>query len=355
MAFFGHPEFDDHEEIVVARDARAGLSAIIAVHDTTLGPACGGTRMFPYADDAAAITDVLRLSRAMSYKNAMAGLALGGGKAVILGDPASAKTPEMLRAYGARVERLAGRYVTAMDVGMGPADMQVIAGATRHVAGFTQAGKTGGDSGPLTALGCFVGLKAAVAHRLRTDDLKGLRVAVQGLGAVGFELCRHLHQAGARLVVSDIYAPRVAAAEAEFGAKAVGVDALLRADVDVLAPCALGGVITDESIAHLKATVVAGGANNQLAAPRHGALLQDKGVLYAPDYVINAGGVIRVAGQIFGWPDADIEARVRRIGETLSAIFVRAEAERRPTSAVADFMARERIAAGRPPARKAAE
>ncbi|NWH07355.1 MAG: Glu/Leu/Phe/Val dehydrogenase [Alphaproteobacteria bacterium] len=346
MSVFEMPDFDAHEEILFVRDEKAGLKAIIAVHNSNLGPACGGTRMVPYSNSSVALTDALRLSRGMTYKSAMARLPLGGGKAVIIADPATAKTEALLSAYGRAVEGLGGRYITAMDVGMTPADMPVIARTTKYVAGYTQAGKTGGDSGPLTALGVFEGLKAAVRHRLHTDDLKGVRVAVQGLGAVGYDLCRHLAKAGARLVVSDVASARVKLAEEEFDARAVAPTEILGAECDVVSPCALGATLNDASIATLRAKVIAGGANNQLAEDRHGVMLKEKGVLYAPDYVINGGGIIRVAGQIFAWSDSEIEARVLAIGQTLMEIFVRADREGLPPNVIADAIARERVAAG---------
>lgn len=342
MSVYEMPDFDDHERVVFVRDRETGLSSILAIHDTYLGPACGGTRFYAYANSTAALTDVLRLSRGMSYKSAMANLPLGGGKAVIIGDSAVAKSEKLLRAYGRAVESLQGRYITAMDVGMKHDDMAMIARETKHIAGYTQAGKTGGDSGPLTALGVFVGIEAAVRHKLKSD-LKGVRVAVQGLGAVGFDLCRHLKNAGASLIVADVNQAVVTRAETELGAKAVSPDAILAQDVDVVSPCALGAVFNDASIAALKAKVICGAANNQLAEDRHGVMLRDKGVLYSPDYVINGGGIIRVAGQLYEWPDDEIETRVRAIAKTLDEIFVRSEKQSRPTNEIADAIARERI------------
>ncbi len=342
MSVYEMPDFDDHERVVFVRDRETGLSSILAIHDTHLGPACGGTRFYPYASSVAALTDVLRLSRGMSYKSAMANLPLGGGKAVIIGDSAVAKSEKLLRAYGRAVESLQGRYITAMDVGMKHDDMAMIARETKYIAGYTQPGKTGGDSGPLTALGVFVGVEAAVRHKLKSD-LKGVRVAVQGLGAVGFDLCRHLKNAGASLVVADVNQAAVTRAESELGAKAVSPGAILAQDVDVVSPCALGAVFNDASIAALKAKVIGGAANNQLAEDRHGVMLRDKGVLYSPDYVINGGGIIRVAGQLYEWPDSEIEARVRAIAKTLEEIFARSEKQSRPTNEIADAIARERI------------
>ena len=345
MSVFDHPEFDAHEWVNFVRDVDAKLTAIIAVHSTALGPTCGGTRMYNYATHAAALTDVLRLSRAMSYKSSMAGLPLGGGKAVIIGDPARDKSEKLFAAYGRAVDRLGGVYITAMDMNTTPADMQIIARHTKHVAGYNQQGKSGGDSGPMTALGVFVGIKAAVKHKLKTDDLKGMRVAVQGLGTVGYRVTRHLHEAGARLIVSDLDPKKTAQAESEFGAKTVASDQILLADADVVSPCALGAVLNEQTIAGLKAKVVAGGANNQLANDNCGKLLAERGILFGPDYVVNAGGIICVAGQIFGWSDSEIERRTRAIAETIAEVFRRADAANEPTNVVADRMARERIAA----------
>ena len=354
MNVFESPDFDHHEQVAFFDDKATGLKAIIAVHSTAMGPACGGTRMYPYATGDDALTDVLRLSRGMSYKNAIADLPLGGGKAVILGDPAKDKSEARLTAYAEAVNALGGRYITAMDVGVGPKDMPVIARATKYVAGFDQPGKKGGDSGPLTALGVFTGLKAAVKHRLGTDTTKGLTVAIQGLGKVGMDVARRLHAEGARLVVADVNADAVRRAVDAFGARQDSPDSIVTTECDVFSPNALGAILGDETVQELKAKVVAGGANNQLARDPHGKALMERGVLYAPDYVINGGGIIRVAGQIYEWDDAEIERRVLAIGDTLGAIFRRAEAEQLPTNAIADRMAVERIARGRETA-KAAE
>ena len=355
MSVFEAPDFDRHEQVCFFEDEASGLKAIIAVHSTALGPACGGTRMRAYASGDAALTDVLRLSRGMSYKSAIAGLPLGGGKAVIIGDPATDKTEALLLAHGRAVEAMGGRYVTAMDLGIVPKDMPVIARTTRHIAGYDQPGKAGGDSGPATALGVFVGLKAAVKHRLNADTTRGLTVAIQGLGKVGMGLARYLHGEGAKLVVADVNPAAVKRAVDEFGAKEIPVEAIVTAECDVLAPCALGAILNDETIPALHARVVAGGANNQLARDEHGAMLKSRGILYAPDYVINGGGIIRVAGQIFDWDDEEIERRVRAIADTLTKIFRRAETEGRTTALVADRMAEERMNEGRQAARAAAQ
>lgn len=348
MAVFDQPDFAGHEDVVFATDPASGLRTIIALHSTALGPASGGCRMYPYADDAAALTDALRLSRGMSFKNAMADLPLGGGKAVIIGDPKAQKTEALLRAFAAEVEKLGGRYITAMDVGMTEADMGVFASVTRHVAGYAQAGKEGGDPSPMTALGIFAGIKAAVRAAFKTDDLKGLRVAVQGLGKVGYDTAVYLHAAGAELIVADVNAAAVARAQKELSATAVAPADILRADADVLSPCALGAVLNDETIPALKVRIVAGGANNQLARDRHGAMLRDRGILYAPDYVINGGGIIRVCAQLIGQSDAWARAKTENIAATLSAIFAEAARTGEPTNVIADRMATARIAPARP-------
>lgn len=345
MTLFSHPEFDSHETVSHCHDARSGLRAIIAVHNTQLGRGLGGCRMWPYASEEEALTDVLRLSRGMTYKAALAGLPQGGGKSVIIGDPRKDKTPELMRAVGRAVDRLNGAYVIAEDSGTSVADMRHVAECTRHVGGLadavaTAAGRTG-DPSPATAYGVFIGIQAAVRHRLQRDDLRGVRVAVQGVGNVGFRLCQLLHDAGARLWVTDIHAPAVERCVQEFGATAVAMHEIAGLDVDVFAPCALGAVLNDSSVGKLRAAVVAGAANNQLARPEHGQALMARDILYAPDYCINAGGIIDIhyEGEEYDW--AIVEAHLRRIGTTLTRIFERAATERRPTGEIADRMAEE--------------
>jgi len=355
MNVFDSPDFDHHEQVAFFDDKRTGLRAIIAVHSTAMGPACGGTRMYPYATADDALTDVLRLSRGMSYKNAIADLPLGGGKAVILGDPAKDKNEARLAAYAEAVNALGGHYITAMDVGVGPKDMPAIARVTKYVAGYDQPGKKGGDSGPLTALGVFVGLKAAVKHRLGADTTKGLTVAVQGLGKVGMDVARRLHAEGARLIVADVSDDAVRRAVDAFGARQASPDSIVTTECDVFSPNALGAILNDDTVMRLTAKVVAGGANNQLARDAHGKILMERGVLYAPDYVVNGGGIIRVAGQIYEWDDAEIERRVLAIADTLAVVFRRADAEHEPTNLVADRIAEERIARGATSTAKAAE
>lgn len=355
MGVFSAADFDHHETVAYFDDKTSGLKSIIAIHSTALGPSCGGCRMYPYADEQAALTDVLRLSRGMSYKSAIADLPLGGGKAVIIADPAKDKTEALLLAFAEAVNALGGRYVTAMDVGMTPADLPVVARGTHHVAGYDQPGKPGGDSGPATALGVYLGLKAAVAHRLKTDTVKGLTVAIQGVGKVGMKLAEKLHAEGAKLIVADVNPNAVKHAVDKFGAAQAGVDDIVLAECDVLSPNALGAILNERTVPNLKARVVAGAANNQLARDDDGRALTERGILYAPDYVINGGGIICVAGQIYNWSNDEIERRVRQIPGTLSTIFARADSEHMATGAVADRMAEARIAKGAHPAVRAAE
>ena len=355
MNVFDSPDFDTHETVAFFNRKVEGLRAIIAIHSTALGPACGGTRMHAYESADAALTDALKLSKSMSYKSAIADLPLGGGKAVIIGDPARDKSEALFLAYADAINSLGGRYVTAMDVGMTPSDMPVIARGTKYIAGYDQPGKSGGDSGPLTALGVFVGLKAAVKHRLAVSSTKDLTVAIQGLGKVGMGLAQRLAKEGAKLVVADVNQGLVRRAIDELGAKGVAPEEIPGAECDVFSPCALGGTLDDRAIAGLKARVIAGGANNQLVGVEHGRMLKEKGILYAPDYVINGGGIIRVAGQIYGWEDREIEQRVLRIADTLAEIFRRAQQEDLPTGEIADRMAQARIARGGTRWLKAAE
>jgi leucine dehydrogenase len=345
MEIFDMREFDAHELVVFGHDAATGLRAIIAIHSTVRGPAAGGCRMWPYATTAEGVADVLRLSRGMSYKNAMAGLPFGGGKAVIIAESRKAKTPELFEAFGRLIDSLGGRYVTAEDVGTTTADMAHVARATRYVAGLGAApGAAGGDPGPKTALGVFLGIKAAVKFRLGRTDLNGVSVAVQGVGGVGYHLCGMLAADGARLSVADVRPAAVQRVCEEFKALPVPVDGVLALDVDVLAPCALGGVLNSQSIPRLRARIVAGAANNQLAQGQDGAALQTAGILYAPDYVINAGGIISVSREYQGGAtEAQVIADIQGIPLRLTEIFERARREARTTNAIADEMARARL------------
>jgi len=348
MEIFDMREFDGHELVVFGHDARTGLRAIIAIHSTTLGPAAGGCRMWPYGSTAEAVADVLRLSRGMSYKNAMAELSLGGGKAVIIGDSRKAKSAELFEAFGRVVDSLGGRYVTAEDVGTTTADMANVARTTRYVSGIGAApGQAGGDPGPKTALGVYLGIKAAVKFRLGRADLKGVKVAIQGLGGVGRHLCGLLAAEGAELFVADVHRAAVDWAREQFAAHPVPAEEVLALDVDVFSPCALGAVLNSRSIPRLRARIVAGAANNQLAQDEDGAALQTAGILYAPDYVINAGGIISVSREYHGGAsEAQVIADIQAIPARLTEIFERARRENRPTNQIADQMARERL--GRP-------
>jgi leucine dehydrogenase len=354
MSVFSHREFDNHQQIAFFNDNKTGLKAIVAVHNTNLGPALGGCRMWPYATDDEALTDVLRLSRGMTYKSALANLKLGGGKAVIMGDPRTEKSDELLYAMGDFIEGLGGRYITAEDSGTSVADMLKIGQRTRYISGVDSASDHGGDPSPSTAYGVFVSLREAVAHKLGTTDLKGLRVAIQGLGNVGYRLAEYLSKAGAELFVTDIVQANVDRAVKYLNATAVPGNRISALDVDVFAPCALGAAINDQSIEELKAPIVAGAANNQLETPLHGQILHDRGILYTPDYVVNAGGIIDVyyqrkmctADYTAENYAADLASKVEGIGATLKEIFVRSETENLPTFVIADRVAEERFNSG---------
>jgi len=351
MSVFSHPDFDRHEQVVFCHDQASGLKAIIAIHDTRLGPALGGCRMFPYANDDDALRDVLRLSRGMTLKSSLAGLKLGGGKAVIIGDPHTGKSQALLHAMGDFVDSLGGRYITASDSGTGDAEMQAFAQRTRHVVGATprttlDGSVASGDPSPSTAYGVFVGLREAVRQRLGRDDLAGLKVAIQGVGHVGLGLARHLKAAGAELWVADIFDANLRQATDELGAHVVRPQDIYGLDVDVFAPCAMGGILNEQTLAVLRAPVIAGAANNQLATPAIGVELQRRNQLYAPDYAINAGGIIDVYYQRSGGSAAQIDAHVNGIGDTLREIFIRSAASDVPTSLIADRLALERLQAG---------
>lgn len=335
-------DFDDHELVVYCHDADSGLRAFIAVHSTTAGPAVGGIRLWPYASEDDALTDVLRLSRGMTYKNVMVGLPLGGGKSVIIGDPRRDKSEALLRAFARRLDALGGTYVGAEDVGIGPQDIAVMAQETTHVAGRPDRS---GDPSPITALGVYHGIQAACRTAFGSGSLTGRVIAVQGLGRVGWPLAEKLSRDNARVVVSDLDKEVVERAAWAFGAVPANADEIHAVDADVFVPCALGGVINPATIGEIKARVVAGSANNQLATPDMGAELHARGILYAPDYIINAGGIISVAGELAGAWDADLaRRRATDIGRTLTEIFRRAATENRPPADIADAIARERLA-----------
>ena len=338
------PDFDGHEQIFRITEPSSGLRAFIALHNRSLGPALGGCRMWPYKTDTEAMTDALRLSHGMTLKAAMAGMDVGGGKSVIIGDSRTDKSEAMFRSFGLALNNLEGKYITGEDVGVSVQDVDWMKMESDFAVGGTHGG--GGDPSPMTAYGVHTGVKVAVGHRLRRSSLVGLTVAVQGLGKVGYDLCRRLHADGAKLIVADIDGDAVARAKTEFGAMAVSTDAIVRADADVFAPCALGAVLNDDTIPTLKSVVVAGSANNQLAEDRHGELLRSYGILYAPDYVINAGGLIAVAMEVApgGYDDERVRRKTGNIGDTLAEIFARAEVEKVATNVIADRIAMERIA-----------
>lgn len=348
--YWEHPDFDAHEAVHFFHDRHTGLSAIIAVHSSALGPGAGGTRFWHYPGHGGALTDALRLSRGMSYKNAMAGLPMGGGKAVILANAERTKTDDMLFSFGEMIESLGGSYVTAEDVGMAEADMVKIAQRTTHICGLpAEEGQAGGDPGPFTAYGIYRGICAAVKFRLGTDSMKDVRVAIQGIGSVGGGVARLLARDGAKLVLADIDAVRAQHLAEELGGAAIAADDILSVEADVFSPNALGAILDDQSIPDLRVPIVAGGANNQLARAQHGALLKEAGILYAPDYVINGGGIINVAAEYLARRDRqrvsrdEVYDRLEKIPERLTQIW-QAEADTgNPASDVADDMARKLI------------
>lgn len=343
------PDFDEHEGVHLICDPQSGLKAVIAIHSTKLGPAAGGVRFWHYADSGAAVTDALRLSRGMSFKNAMAGLPLGGGKGVVLAPERGATISEaQLLAFGDAVESLGGRYVTAEDVGMSEERMKVIATRTRHVSGLpVEGGEAGGDPGPFTALGIYLGVKAAAKRALGADSMTGVHVAVQGVGSVGGGLARRLAADGAKLTLADVNADKAAALAKELGADVVAADAILRVSADIVSPNALGAILTEESIAALDCKVVAGGANNQLATRGDGDRIHARGILYAPDYVINAGGIINVGLEYLGKGNrAEVEARIAKIPDRLNEVWDESARAGAPASEVADTIAKRLIGRG---------
>ncbi|ATC31408.1 Glu/Leu/Phe/Val dehydrogenase [Caulobacter vibrioides] len=352
MTLFDSPDFEGHEGVHAFFDEKTGLKSIIAVHSTARGPAAGGCRMWDYSSADAALTDALRLSRGMSYKNAMADLDFGGGKAVIIGDSRSQKTPELFEAFGRAVDSLGGQYWTAEDVGVSPSDLESTRKTTRFVAGLEGHAAASGDPSPVTAEGVFRGVRLCVERALNRD-LKGVRVAIQGVGHVGAYLAEKLHAAGAELIIADVNQVALAEVAAKTGATIVPTDAIFDVEADVFAPCALGGAISNATLPRLKVKVIAGGANNQLADAMIGQTVFDRGILYAPDYVINGGGIINVAAEIRaleaggafdgGW----VATKLDRLAQTLAEVIDQSIAEKRPANLVADEIARARIAAAR--------
>ncbi|MFV8819421.1 Glu/Leu/Phe/Val family dehydrogenase [Haliea sp. E17] len=355
MSVFSAPAYDRHELVTFSSANASGLRAIIAVHDTTLGPAVGGCRMFPYADEDAALHDVLRLSRGMTYKSALAGLPFGGGKSVIIGDPQKDKSRELLLAMGEFIDTLGGRYVAAEDSGTGVADIRVMAERTRWVSGL-EDNQYGGDPSPSTAYGVFLGMRAAVFYRTGEKSLQGLKVAVQGLGHVGYYLAKFLRNAGAEVIGADVNAANLRRAVDDLGVFTVDSGEILAVEADIFAPCAMGAVLNERSIAALRAGIVCGSANNQLATEHDAAQLRDRGILYCPDFLVNAGGIIDVHHQRLGSPDTLRQEHVGRIEGSLLEVLRRAEASGHTTEEVAEAMAEEileRARLGRAPLKAA--
>ena len=343
---FDHPSFDAHEGVHMFHDATSGLKAIIAVHSTARGPAAGGCRMWNYDNGEAMLKDALRLSQGMSYKNAMADIPLGGGKAVIWGNARIDKSPELFRAFGRAVNSLQGKYITAEDVGVSVADMAIVREETPYVAGLDQGEAASGDPSPVTAKGVFLGLLETAKRAFGTSDLNGKTVAVQGVGHVGGHVCDYLAEAGAQLLITDIDQAALDAVSRRTGATIVEPNAIYDVEADIFAPCALGAVVNEQTLERLKVKAIAGAANNQLIVPEMGELLRRRGILYAPDYVINGGGIINVAAEISGnYSQEWVEAKLARLVQTLGEVLDEALANNTPTNEVADRIARERIAA----------
>lgn len=345
MTVFSQPEFDNHEQVVFCNDEETGLKAIIAVHNTNCGPAVGGCRFWNYDNDEEALIDVLRLSKGMTYKNALAGLNFGGGKAVIIGDPKKLKSEALFRAFGRALNNLNGSYYSAEDVNITTGDIMHAYKETKFVVGLE--GKSGNPA-PFTAYGTYLGIKAAVKHKLGKDSLEGLTFSIQGLGSVGMYLCEKLHKDGGKLFVTDINQESIDKAVTEYGATAVELNDIYGLDADVYVPCALGATVNDNTIPQLKVKIIAGCANNQLQEPRHGRELMEKGILYAPDYAINAGGIINIFFEQDpeGYSSEKATKKVEEIYDTLMAIFERAKLENKPTHEVADIIAQEIIKNG---------
>lgn len=340
---------EGYERVVEAKDPGSGLHAIVSIHDTTLGPALGGLRMWPYATSADALFDVNRLSRGMTFKSAVAHTGLGGGKAVIIGDPATVKSEALYLAMGRFIESLGGRYITAEDVNTDITDLEVVRRTTSHVTGLPRAVGGSGNPSPYTAYGVFLGLQAAVERRLGKATLDGVTVAVQGVGAVGSALVRRLVQAGAKVTIADRNASRVATLVKELKVASVPEAAIMTVACDVFAPCALGAILNDDSVPKLRCSVVAGATNNALLAAKHGQMLRDRKILYAPDYVINAGGIINVGCEFLpgGYDEQESLKRIERIPVALRELWTIAEREGIPTSQAADHLAQRIVAEGK--------
>lgn len=345
---FDNPSFDNHEGVHFFSDEASGLRAVIAIHSTALGPSSGGTRMWDYPDSKSMVTDVLRLSHGMSYKNAMASIPLGGGKAVIWGNSKTDKSEALFRAFGRAIDSLQGKYWTAEDVGIDTADIEIAAQETKYAAGLTTGTAASGDPSPITALGVFRGIQQTALRAFDSDDLNGKTVAVQGVGSVGGYACQHLAEAGANLVITDIDQQALQDIASKTGAKIVAPDEIYDVDADIFSPNALGAIINEDTLKRLKVKVIAGGANNQLVVPAMGEFVRRAGILYAPDYVINGGGIINVAAEISGeysrtWVDQKLDTLI----DTLGGVLDEALSSGRPTNEVADEIARARIAAAK--------
>ena len=341
---FGQVSFDGHEQVVFCNDKDTGLKAIIGIHNTVLGPALGGTRMWNYSNEWEALNDVLRLSRGMSFKSSISGLNLGGGKAVIIGDAKTQKTPELMRKFGEYVNSLSGKYITAEDVGMETKDMDTVREVTQYVTGISEEKGGSGNPSPITAYGVFMGLKAATKYRFGSDNLEGKKVLVQGIGHVGEVLVQHLTESGAIVTIADINEDRLQQVGSKYGAKIYTGADLYSAEVDIYAPCALGATINDDTIHKIQAKVIAGAANNQLANEVvHGTILKDKGILYAPDFLINAGGVINVYSELANLTRAQVMEKTENIYNTSLEIFKFAETNNITTHQAAMSSAQKRI------------
>lgn len=334
----------EHEQIVMCSQPEAGLKAIIAIHNTTLGPALGGVRMWPYESEKAAIRDALRLSRGMTYKAAISGLNLGGGKAVIIGDPHKDKTEALFRAFGRYVDSLGGRYITAEDVGIDIQDMEWVFSETKYVTGIPKELGGSGDPSPVTAYGVYMGMKACTQKAYGTDSLEGIRVAMQGAGHVASYLADYISKEGAKIYITDIYSEKAEEVAKKTGAEVVDPDDIYNLDVEIFSPCALGGIINDDTIPSFKFDIIAGAANNVLdIEERHGEMLLDRGILYAPDYVINAGGLINVSGELEGYNEKRAHQKASRIYDTILDILNYSEDNHTPTLAASNILAEERI------------
>lgn len=343
---FDKMEFDEFEQIVLCHDKASGLKAVIAIHDTTLGPALGGCRIWNYDSEEEAIIDAMRLAKGMTYKNAAAGLNIGGGKSVIIADPKTDKTEALLRAFGRYVESLNGRYITAADVGSEPKDLDIIYQETDYVVGISESYGSSGDPSPVTAFGVYRAMMRTAKEVFENDSLEGKTISVQGCGAVAYTLCKYLHEAGAKLIVTDIDEKAVERVVNDFGAEKVGVDEIYDVEADIFAPCALGAVLNDDTIPRLKVKAICGSANNQLAdTEKHGEMLKERGIVYAPDFIANAGGVINVADELAGYNRERAFDKASKIYDQIGLVFDIARKENITTAAAADKMAEERIAA----------